>query len=99
VTRNLGDGQITQGTVSRALHSGLLVDLGQGVEGLLRFSKMPDPERARAEWTLGSPVWVRATNVDPKRRRIALKLAESQPGSRPTLWQSLWRKLVKRFAG
>jgi ribosomal protein S1 len=99
VISHLSDGQITQGTVSRAARTGVLVDLGQGVEGLLRFSELPDPERARAEWTLGSPVWVRATNVDPKCRRIALKLAESQPGSRPTLWQSLWRKLVKRFAG
>jgi ribosomal protein S1 len=99
VTRHLGDGQITQGTVSRATRTGVLVDLGQGVEGLLRFSELPDPERARAEWTPGSPVWVRATNVDQKRRRIALELAESQPGSRPTLWQTLWRKLFKRSAG
>jgi small subunit ribosomal protein S1 len=95
VARHLDDGQITQGTVSRATRTGLLVDLGQGVKGLLRFSELSDPERARADLAPGSPVWVRANNVDPKRRRISLSLHEDQPGSRPPLLRSLWLKLVK----
>ena len=99
VTRHLDDGQIRQGTVSRALRSGLLVDLGQGVEGLLRFSEMSDPGRARADLAPGSPVWVRAINVDHKRRRISLRLSKDQPGSRPSLLRSLWLKLVKLVAG
>jgi ribosomal protein S1 len=99
VTSYLREDQITQGTVSRATRSGLLVDLGQGVEGLIRFSELPDSERARADLAPGSAVWVRVVNVDRKRRRISLSLSEKQPGQRPTTIRSLWHKVVKFVAG
>jgi small subunit ribosomal protein S1 len=99
VTSYLRKDQITQGTVSRAMPSGLLVDLGQGVEGLVRFSEMLEPERSRTDLPPGSTVWVRVRNVDHKRRRISLSLAKSQPGPRPTTIRSLWQKVVELVAG
>jgi small subunit ribosomal protein S1 len=99
VASHMRKDQIFQGTVSRATQSGLLVDLGQGVEGLIRFSELTDSARSRADLVPGSTVWVRVRNVDHKRRRISLSLAKSQPGPHPTTIRSLWQKVIDLVAG
>ena len=103
VTEDLSEGQVVEGTVTRAVDRGVYVDLGDGVEGLLHIS---GGDEVRMGLEPGSSIRVRVLQVDRQRRRISLAaasctcnaLAESgilvarRPGSRrkPTPGRPDW---------
>ena len=74
VTERLQTGQSVDGVVSRVADFGIFVDLGEGVEGLVHVSEMPDREAVYAELEFGDPIRVRVLEIDCWRRRIALSL-------------------------
>ena len=74
VTEGLNPGDLVEGTVTGVVDFGVFVDLGQGVEGLVHITEMPDGEQTKASLVSGSPVHVRVLRIDPGRRRISLSL-------------------------
>jgi small subunit ribosomal protein S1 len=74
VTGGLNPGDVVQGTVTGVVEFGAFVDLGQGVDGLVHISEMPDGAQAKASLAPGAPVQVRVLRIDPGRRRISLSL-------------------------
>jgi ribosomal protein S1 len=74
VTEELQTGQAVDGVVSGVADFGIFVDLGEGVEGLVHVSEMPDREAVYAELESGDPIRVCVLEVDHWRRRIALSL-------------------------
>jgi len=77
VTEGLRPGQVVEGTVTKILHFGTFVDLGQGVEGLVHISEIPDGTSADLGVVPDSPVRVRVLRVDNERRRISLSLRQT----------------------
>jgi small subunit ribosomal protein S1 len=73
-TEELQTGQAVDGVVSGKADFGIFVDLGEGVEGLVHVSEMPDREAVYAELEPGDPTRVRVLEIDRWRRRIALSL-------------------------
>lgn len=68
-------GDVIEGRVVRDVGCGLFIALGGGIEGLLAFNTAaPDDPRLRDGWQEGSVLEVRLAEVDPDRRRIALRL-------------------------
>lgn len=74
VTEDLIEGEIVQGTVTHIASFGAFVDVGEGVEGLVHTSEMPDAETTRASLRPGEPVSVQVLYVDDGRRRISLSM-------------------------
>jgi small subunit ribosomal protein S1 len=74
VTRSLYAGQCVEGTVAGVVEFGVFVDLGEGVEGLVHTSQMPNGQDASVSLQTGTPVAVRVVEVDRRRRRISLSL-------------------------
>jgi small subunit ribosomal protein S1 len=74
VTGGLNPGDVVQGTVADVVEFGAFVDLGQGVDGLVHISEMPDGTQTKASLAPGAPVQVRVLRIDPGRRRISLSL-------------------------
>lgn len=74
VTGGMNQGDVVEGTITGVVEFGAFVDLGQGVEGLVHITEMPDGEQTKASLTPGSSVHVRALRIDPGRRRISLSL-------------------------
>ena len=74
VTENLREGQIVDGIVTKIVPFGAFVDLGQGIEGLVHISEMPD-EMTSSPAT-DSPIKVLVLQVDNERRRISLSLRQ-----------------------
>jgi small subunit ribosomal protein S1 len=72
VTERLQTGQVVEGTVTGVADFGFFVDLGEGIEGLVHVSEMPDGEANQAELGPGDPVKVRVLEIDRQRRRIGL---------------------------
>jgi small subunit ribosomal protein S1 len=66
--------RVIQGTVTHVVEFGVFVDLGEGVEGLIHVSEIPDGEVAWRDLEPGSPITVRGLKIDRWRRRIALSL-------------------------
>lgn len=60
--------QKVSGSVARVLSSGLLVDLGEGIEGFIKKEKVP-PTQSFKE---GSPVNATVVEIDPKKQRVIL---------------------------
>jgi small subunit ribosomal protein S1 len=66
--------QVVDGQVTNVVDFGAFVDVGQGVEGLVHTSEMPDGKATCASLSRKAPVRVRVLNIDPSRRRLALSL-------------------------
>lgn len=74
VTGDLETNQIIEGTVTKVVTFGAFVDVGEGVEGLIHTSEMPQGRATCAGLDPDSPIRVRVLNVDPSKRRLALSL-------------------------
>jgi small subunit ribosomal protein S1 len=74
VTQKLQTGQVVDGVVSGVADFGIFVDLGEGVEGLVHVSEMPDREAVDAKLEPGDSIRVRVLEINRWRRRIALSL-------------------------
>jgi small subunit ribosomal protein S1 len=74
VIETLHEGDVIEGTVTNVVDFGAFVDLGQGVEGLIHVSEMPGGEATRSDLEPGSPVTVRALEIDEWKHQITLKL-------------------------
>jgi small subunit ribosomal protein S1 len=92
VTEGLSMGQIVEGTVTRIGVPGIFVDIGRGVEGLLRISETPEDSETRSHLTPGSRVQVRVLSIDRERRRVPLGVEQAARGRFLTGVISLWRK-------
>jgi small subunit ribosomal protein S1 len=66
--------QVVEGRVTNVVDFGAFVDVGQGVEGLIHTSEMPDGRATCARLDRKVPVRVRVLNIDSARRRLALSL-------------------------
>jgi len=76
VAERLHVGQVIEGAVTNVAEFGIFVDLGEGVEGLVHTSEIPDGEIGWASLKAGSPITVHVLKIDPWRRRIALSLKD-----------------------
>jgi small subunit ribosomal protein S1 len=90
VTESLDPGNVVEGTVTKIAHFGAFVDLGQGVEGLVHISEIPDGMTADSSVVPDSPIKVRVLGVDDRQRRISLSLEQIEsavllPAERPHL--------------
>jgi small subunit ribosomal protein S1 len=94
VTERLCKGQVVEGTITRIAAPGIFVDIGRGVEGLLRISEIPEDSEARNHLTAGSRVQVRILGLDRERRRIRLGVEQAARGRFLTGVASLWRKAL-----
>jgi small subunit ribosomal protein S1 len=66
--------QVVEGHVTNVVDFGAFVDVGQGVEGLVHTSEMPDGSATCARLGRQVPIRVRVLNIDSARRRLALSL-------------------------
>jgi len=69
-------GQCVRGTVTNVVDFGLFVDLGEGIEGLVHTSEIPEEKKDCADLESGSSVRVRVLEIEPQRRRISLSLRQ-----------------------
>jgi len=69
-------GQVIEGAGTNVAEFGIFVDLGEGVEGLVHTSEIPDGETDWASLEPGSPITVRVLRINRWRRRIALSLKD-----------------------
>jgi len=74
VTENMSEGQTIQGTVTNVASFGAFVDVGEGIEGLVHVSEMPNGEETRSSLQSGEQVWVQVLRVDDGRHRISLSM-------------------------
>ena len=74
VTENLREGQSVPGTVTNVVDFGAFVDIGQGVEGLVHVSEIPELEELRASLEPGVTVTVQVLGVNETERQISLRL-------------------------
>jgi small subunit ribosomal protein S1 len=74
VADGLNPGDVLQGKVTNVVDFGAFVELGDGVEGLVHASEMPQGLQTAADLGTGSSVDVRVLRVEPQRHRIALSL-------------------------
>jgi small subunit ribosomal protein S1 len=82
VVKGLHVGQKVEGTVTKRADFGVFVDLGEGVEGLVHTSEIPDGRASRIDLGPGSPITVRVLEVNRWRRRVALSLRGVTQGIR-----------------
>jgi small subunit ribosomal protein S1 len=66
--------QVIEGRVTNVVDFGAFVEIGQGVEGLVHTSEMPDGKATCAELGVQAPIMVRVLDIDRARRRLALSL-------------------------
>lgn len=76
VTERLHRGDLVEGTITHVTDFGAFVDVGDGVEGLVHVSEMPQGERTLNELVPSSKAQVRILNIDPLKQRISLRLEE-----------------------
>ena len=74
VTGALELDQVVEGRVTNVVDFGAFVDIGQGVEGLVHTSEMPDGRATCARLGLEAPIRVRVLDIDRAKRRLALSL-------------------------
>ena len=77
VIADLHEGEVVEGTVTGVVEFGVFVDLGQGVEGLIHTSEIPEGRATLSDLEPGSPVRVRALEIDERQRQIALRLQDT----------------------
>jgi small subunit ribosomal protein S1 len=81
VVEGMLPGEVIDGTVTNVVRFGAFVDVGEGVEGLVHVSEMPDGDETRAALEVGSPVTVRVIKIDSWKRRMALSMRHVQQAS------------------
>jgi small subunit ribosomal protein S1 len=74
VTEDLIEGQTIEGTVTKVVSFGAFVDVGEGIEGLVHVSEMPDGEQTRTDLAAGTHIQVRILRIDAWKRRISLSM-------------------------
>jgi ribosomal protein S1 len=74
VTGALEVDQVVAGRVTNVVDFGAFVDVGQGVEGLVHTSEMPDGKATCAGLGPDAPIKVRVLDIDGAKRRLALSL-------------------------
>jgi len=77
LTTRLSEGDVTEGTVSHTTDFGAFVDVGQGIEGLVHVSEMPDGEQTLASLQPSMSVNVLVLHIDTHQRRISLRIEEA----------------------
>jgi small subunit ribosomal protein S1 len=77
VTATLGRNDVVEGRVTHVTDFGAFVDLGEGVEGLVHVSEMPDGEQTLSALVPSTNVKVRILHIDPLQQRISLRLEET----------------------
>lgn len=80
VTNALERGDTLQGTVTTVASFGAFVDIGQGVEGLIPASTLPDSTEPQDSLAPESSVSVRVLDLDREQERITLELVHIQKG-------------------
>jgi len=76
VTQGLHTGQCVEGVVGGVAEFGVFVDLGEGVEGLVHASQIPDGDDGHLGLERGNPITVRVLAVDRRQRRVSLSLKD-----------------------
>jgi small subunit ribosomal protein S1 len=76
VIADLHESKVIEGTVTGVVEFGAFVDLGQGVEGLIHTSEMPEGKASLSDLEPSSPVRVRVLEIDEGQRQIALRLQD-----------------------
>jgi small subunit ribosomal protein S1 len=76
VTGALEVDQVIDGRVTNIVDFGVFVEIGQGVEGLVHTSEMPDGKATCARLGVAAPIRVRVLGVDRAKRRLALSLRD-----------------------
>jgi small subunit ribosomal protein S1 len=90
VTDSLNQGDVVEGKVTNVVDFGAFVELGDGVEGLVHISEMPEGAQTAADLLPGSLVQVRVLRIDPQRHRIALSLRSLVQSQALPLEQASW---------
>jgi small subunit ribosomal protein S1 len=87
-------GSVVSGTVSSVDAKGAVVDLGNGVEGLLRTSEIARErvEDARNVLRVGAEVEAKFVNVDKKNRAISLSIKAREAAEEAEVLQDYTRK-------
>jgi len=75
VEERLAAGQNIVGRVTRILDFGAFIDLGEGIEGLLHTSQIP--EKGGPDIIVGSDLNLRIVSLDVQRHRVSLSLQDS----------------------
>jgi small subunit ribosomal protein S1 len=94
VTDALEVGQVVEGRVTNVVDFGAFVDVGQGVEGLIHTSEMPDGKATCARLGPEAPVKVRVLDIDRAKRRLALSLRGVPDVAFPTESEALDERTV-----
>ena len=76
VAGRLSVGQVIEGTVTKVAKFGVFVDVGEGIEGLIHNSEIPDGSVSHRALTPDHRISVRVLRIDRWRRRIALSLRD-----------------------
>jgi ribosomal protein S1 len=76
VADRLQVGQVVEGKVTNVAKFGIFVDLGEGVEGLVHTSEIPDDKADSTSLESDSPITVRVLKINPWNCRIALSLKD-----------------------
>ena len=81
-SRELGVGDIVEGSVTKTVPFGAFVSVGDGVEGLVHVSEiaMHRVESPELELSIGQAVSVKVTEMDEERRRVSLSIKQALPG-------------------
>jgi ribosomal protein S1 len=82
VANRLSIGQTVEGTVTKIVDFGVFVDLGEGVEGLVHESEIPDGKAACEDLEQGKLIHVRVLRINRWKRRIGLSLLGIEPATR-----------------
>lgn len=76
VIADLHEGEVVEGTVTGVVEFGVFVGLGEGVEGLIHTSEIPEGTATLSDLEPGFPVRVRVLEIDEGQRQIALRLQD-----------------------
>ena len=75
VEERLAPGQNIVGKITRVLDFGAFINLGEGIEGLLHNSQIPD--EAESNIIVGNEISLKIVSLDVQRHRVSLSLANS----------------------
>jgi uncharacterized protein len=90
--KDLREGMRLPGIVTNVTNFGAFVDIGVHQDGLVHISQLADQfvDDPNKVVKVGQQVWVNVTEVDPKRKRIALSMkGETQQVKKPSAKPSL----------
>jgi small subunit ribosomal protein S1 len=76
VVENLNAGEEVRGTITSIVPFGIFVEVGEGVDGLVHTSEMPNNGQLMEELETGTPVTVEVLDIDNWQHQIALRLIE-----------------------